>query len=194
MKKNYHHGNLKEILMTEAPILINKVGIEKFGLRQLARDAGVSHAAVYKHFVDKRALLAALAIEGYKKLVNAIRLEASGDKKPCSKLTALSLIYYRWFSENSAEYEVIFGPRLNEDGIYSELEEAIETVFSLIDETFRELGMNTARSREYTVSMVTILHGYCDMVRLKRIRVSSQEAAEDYLMINIRPILTSLDC
>ena len=61
----YHHGNLKQALLDRAAEVIADQGIEALSLRGLARDVGVSHAAPARHFRDKKALLSALATEGY---------------------------------------------------------------------------------------------------------------------------------
>lgn len=61
----YHHGNLKQALLDRAAEVIAEQGIEALSLRGLARDVGVSHAAPARHFRDKKALLSALANEGY---------------------------------------------------------------------------------------------------------------------------------
>ena len=75
--KPYHHGNLREALLQSAIQLIAEVGPTAFTLREVARLAGVSHNAPYRHFQDKGALLAAVATQGYGELTDAM-LEAAG--------------------------------------------------------------------------------------------------------------------
>lgn len=65
VRMTYHHGNLKQALLDRAAEVIADQGIEALSLRALARDVGVSHAAPARHFRDKKALLSALATEGY---------------------------------------------------------------------------------------------------------------------------------
>ncbi len=86
----------------------------------------------------------------------------------------------------------MFGPRLNEQGAYPDLELAIENSFEAIDEIFIVHGFQASKARQMTVSLVTMLHGYCEMVRLKRIRVKSKKAAEDYLRTNLEPFLAGV--
>ena len=73
----YHHGNLRTALLERAGETLAAEGADALTLRRLARELGVSHAAPGRHFRDRRALLDALAIEGYAAL-NA-RLEAATD-------------------------------------------------------------------------------------------------------------------
>ena len=66
--KPYHHGNLREVLLESGLRLIAEVGPTGFTLRELARRAGVSHNAPYRHFRDRDDLMAAVATQGYRDL------------------------------------------------------------------------------------------------------------------------------
>ena len=70
--RSYHHGNLKQALLDASLNLIREVGPGAFTLREVARRAGVSHNAPYRHFRDKEELLAALAAEGFDRLTDAM--------------------------------------------------------------------------------------------------------------------------
>ncbi len=63
--KSYHHGDLKKALITTAVKMLQKVAASELSLRELARQAGVSQAAPYRHFKNKEALLAAISQEGF---------------------------------------------------------------------------------------------------------------------------------
>src|SRR5580765_6019172 len=64
----YHHGNLRRALLDEALTTIRKHGVEGLTLREIGARVGVSRTALYRHFADKRALLAAVATEGFRTL------------------------------------------------------------------------------------------------------------------------------
>jgi len=70
--RSYHHGNLKQALLKASLELIRKSGHGGFTLREVARMAGVSHNAPYRHFRDKEDLLASLAAEGFGLLTAAM--------------------------------------------------------------------------------------------------------------------------
>lgn len=70
--QNYHHGDLRRTLLEAAAASIESDGVDALSLRQLARDAGVSHAAPSRHFRDKQALLDALAEDGFNRLTAAL--------------------------------------------------------------------------------------------------------------------------
>jgi AcrR family transcriptional regulator len=64
-KRRYHHGDLRAALLQSAEELLEKQGPDAVVLREVARKAGVSHNAPYRHFESREALLAALAAEGF---------------------------------------------------------------------------------------------------------------------------------
>jgi AcrR family transcriptional regulator len=64
----YHHGDLRNALVDAGLLLIEKVGVEAFSLREVAREVGVSANAAYRHFEDKGALLTAIAVSGFERL------------------------------------------------------------------------------------------------------------------------------
>src|SRR5580700_9985299 len=72
-ERSYHHGNLKEVLLDAALALISEVGPQAFTLREVARRAGVSHNAPYRHFRDKDELLAVVAVQGFERLTAAMK-------------------------------------------------------------------------------------------------------------------------
>ena len=72
-KRGYHHGDLEAALARAAGKILEKEGIEALSLRDVARRAGVSHNAPYRHFPQREALLAALAAEGFEWLGAAQR-------------------------------------------------------------------------------------------------------------------------
>ncbi|WAP58220.1 helix-turn-helix domain-containing protein [Streptomyces sp. S465] len=57
----FHHGNLRAVLLDQAELVLRERGIDALSLRELAREAGVSHGAPRSHFIDRNALLDALA-------------------------------------------------------------------------------------------------------------------------------------
>src|SRR5689334_22912844 len=64
----YHHGNLRRALLDEALVTIAADGVDALTLREIGARVGVSRTALYRHFADKRALLAAVATEGFRTL------------------------------------------------------------------------------------------------------------------------------
>jgi AcrR family transcriptional regulator len=92
--KPYHHGDLRAALLAAAEAEIAEHGIEAFSLRQVARRAGVSHAAPAHHFGDANGLLTALAAEGFRQFrrAQAVR-EGAADWAPRAQMIAAGLGY-----------------------------------------------------------------------------------------------------
>lgn len=102
---SYHHGNLRRAVIDAAVAAIAESGTAGWSLRELARRAGVSHAAPAHHFGDKAGLLTAVAAEGYGLFADA--LEAAG-----GDLHAMGLAYVRFAVGHRAHFEVMFTPGL----------------------------------------------------------------------------------
>lgn len=101
----YHHGDLRRVLLRAAVTALDEVGPAALSLRDLARRAGVSHAAPAHHFGDKAGLLTALAVEGFDLLAEALRA-AGGD------LLDAGVAYVRFAVDHRAHFEVMFRPEL----------------------------------------------------------------------------------
>lgn len=99
----YHHGDLRRAILDAAIESISASGSAGLSLRELARRAGVSHAAPIHHFGDKAGVLTALAAEGYDLLANA--LEAAGDD-----FVEAGVAYVRFAVTYKAHFEVMFRP------------------------------------------------------------------------------------
>jgi AcrR family transcriptional regulator len=82
----YHHGNLRQTLLDAAVALIGEVGPRAFTLREVARRAGVSHNAPYRHFASKDELLVAVASEGFDRLTRTMEEHLVGGQSPAERL------------------------------------------------------------------------------------------------------------
>ena len=71
-RDSYHHGDLKAVILAQAAALVAERGADGVSLRELARAAGVSHAAPAHHFTDRRGLFTALAAQGWQMLAAAL--------------------------------------------------------------------------------------------------------------------------
>ena len=112
-KPGYHHGNLRQALLDAALGLVREQGAGAVSLREVARRAGVSHAAPAHHFGDKAGLLTALAVEGFVRFTEAQRAGAArGGDDPALRFSWLGWAYVMFAAENRAYFEVMFRPEL----------------------------------------------------------------------------------
>lgn len=101
----YHHGDLRAVILAEAGRLVADRGAEGVSLRELARSAGVSHAAPAHHFTDRRGLFTALATQGFELLTEALA-------KARGRFTDAALAYVRFALEHPGHYQVMFNKPL----------------------------------------------------------------------------------
>jgi AcrR family transcriptional regulator len=101
----YHHGRLREALIDEAVAAIDERGVDALSLRDLARRAGVSHAAPTHHFGDRSGLLTAIAADGFERLAAA--LEASD-----TDFVETGVAYVRFAIDEPGRFAVMFRPEL----------------------------------------------------------------------------------
>ena len=111
-ERPYHHGDLRRAIVTAAMEILQETQSLEFSLRELARRAGVSHNAPYKHFADKRELLAAVSAAGFEMLVKRMTSEIAGLSRPREQLFAMLRAYIDHGVENPALYSLMFGSYL----------------------------------------------------------------------------------
>ncbi len=104
----YHHGDLPRALVDAALDLVQEQGVAALTLREVARRVEVTHAAPYRHFKDKSALLAAVAAEGFKRLSRTLSEARLGASKS-EQLAATGVAYLRFATHHPAHYRVMFG-------------------------------------------------------------------------------------
>src|SRR6188472_3521579 len=112
-ERPYHHGDLRRAIIKAALEILSETQSVEFSLRELARRAGVSHNAPYKHFAEKRELLAAVSTAGFELLTRRMRKEIMGQRNPRAQLFALWRAYIRHGVENPALYRLMFGGYLS---------------------------------------------------------------------------------
>ncbi len=104
-RHSYHHGDLPAVILAEAARLVAERGAERVSLRELARCAGVSHAAPAHHFTDRRGLFTALATQGFELLTQALA-DARGD------FADAALAYVQFALDHPGHYQVMFNRSL----------------------------------------------------------------------------------
>jgi len=106
-RDRYHHGDLRRALLDEALRTIQEDGVEALTLRTIGLKLGVSRTALYRHFTDKRALLSAVATEGFRLLTE--RLLRGWSEGGIHGFNAMGAAYIRFAMANPSHYRVMFG-------------------------------------------------------------------------------------
>jgi AcrR family transcriptional regulator len=129
----YHHGDLKNTLIQAGIRLLNKVDAHDLSLREVAKEAQVSHAAPYRHFPDKETLLAAIAHQGFIKLGETVeKVLTKNQTKPHLWLQEIGLTYFRFAIANPAHFKVMTGGFVTDPKKYAEFEWVGKKVFDNI--------------------------------------------------------------
>jgi AcrR family transcriptional regulator len=105
----YHHGDLPRAMLQEAVRIIQKQGVDALTLRMVGERLGVSRTALYRHFADKRALLGAVATEGFRMLRQATAEAFDAAGRGDEGFRAMGVAYVRFALAHPAHYRIMFG-------------------------------------------------------------------------------------
>lgn len=106
---HYHHGDLRRALIEQALRTIEQLGVEGLTLRAVGDALGVSRTALYRHFADKQALIAAVAREGFRTFRLALLEGWNGHGRGQAGFGAMGEAYLTFAVEHPAHYRVMFG-------------------------------------------------------------------------------------
>lgn len=128
----YHHGDLRRALIEAALGLLQEEKSWKFTLREVARRAGVSHTAPYRHFPDKAALLAELAKVGFEKMRAQLSAALHENLSVEEQFFAAAKAYIKFGTSNPALYHLMFSADAGEKEEVHLHERAMATLNVLI--------------------------------------------------------------
>lgn len=133
----YHHGHLRTTLLAEAERALREDGVDGLSLRELARRAGVSHAAPRRHFPDRQALLDALGEAGFVRLGDEmLGAVADAGSERETRLRAMAVAYVRFAVRDSALLDVMFAKKKGGEPV--EMGEGALRLFAAVGEVIRE--------------------------------------------------------
>ena len=108
----YHHGDLRNGLLEAARTILEEESLAALTLRAVARKAGVSHAAPYRHFSNHEALLVELSIEGFDELREALAEAGRAPGSESDRIAGLGAAYMRFVARRPAVARLMFGSQL----------------------------------------------------------------------------------
>jgi AcrR family transcriptional regulator len=159
----YHHGDLRRALLRSAEDALERSGPAALSLREIARAAGVSHNAPYRHFPDRDALLSALAAEGFRRLAAALA-EAATAAPPADRLRAAGRAYLAFARAHRALYLLMFGPGPRK-AAHPELHAAALSAFeALRDAAASGPPREPSAARHGAVGAWALVHGLAHLV------------------------------
>jgi AcrR family transcriptional regulator len=110
----YHHGDLRAALVRAALELLDESGETELSLRAVARRAGVSPAAPYRHYADREALVSAVAAVGYRELAERLAAAHPSPSSP-DELAKVAIAYVQFALERPALFRIMFSEPCDRD-------------------------------------------------------------------------------
>jgi AcrR family transcriptional regulator len=110
----YHHGDLHAACLSAALELLEEGGATALSLRAVARRAGVSPAAPYRHYADREALVSAVAAVGYRELAERLTAAHPAPSTP-EQLASVAVAYVEFALEQPALFRMMFGEPCDRD-------------------------------------------------------------------------------
>jgi AcrR family transcriptional regulator len=162
-RTNYHHGALREALLTATLELIETEGIGAVSLRQVARAAGVSPGAPYHHFPDRAALLTALSDEGFRRLTTALVEAHDTAPDPTAALEAILNTYVEFAQANPAYFRLMFRPELKRSHKSDDGEAAFAVLANTVSECLDASQVSTVDKDVLAITMWSLVHGYASL-------------------------------
>jgi AcrR family transcriptional regulator len=183
VRRDYHHGNLKNVLIEAAISQIATHGARDLSLRELARSIGVSHASTYRHFPNKESVLATIAEQGFEELTRAMEAAAkphAGD--PLEMLRATGIAYVDFGVSYPHHLQIMFGDAITRHEDYPTLVEASKKAYEVLVSVVRE-GQQAGRISAQDERLVALaawaqVHGLAMLISSGQIHSDSAERIE----------------
>lgn len=174
----YHHGQLREALISSALRLLNEEGVESLSLRALAKISGVTQAAPYSHFSNKDELLAAVAETGFQRLALQMAEDATGCRDTRERIEKLMTSYIRFAVENKSLFRLMFGRELSDMKKYPTLAMTAGKSYSLISAALSKRQSAEMDARFLTVAVWSLCHGLTGLILDEKINPEQFGAAD----------------
>ena len=175
-RDTFRHGNLPGALVDAALVRLEAEGVDSISLRDLARDAGVNHRAVYRHFPDKLSLLALVAERGWTRLAQRLKKSTAGKAPGEPALIAGGVGFFAFARDCPNLFHLMAGERINTEGKFPDLEAAIADAMKIFAAGFAGTGMAPNIVVERTAVFVAALQGVITQILHRRLHVAPARA------------------
>jgi len=163
-ERPYHHGDLKRVIIETAQDMLREEKGWQFTLREVARRASVSHAAPYKHFADKQALLAELAALGFDELRRSVsRAIGKPLRSARAEFVAAAKAYIHFGTANPCLYRLMFSADVDKRA-FPKLKEAGASAFAellgILERGQKSGAFKTQPIRGQATAAWALVHGF----------------------------------
>jgi AcrR family transcriptional regulator len=171
-KDGYHHGGLRAALVEAASQAVDAGGPEAVSLRDLAKTLGVSTAAPYRHFADRRALLSEVAARGFEQLTRDYQRVTAENPDPVKGQREMARLYLGLAFGHPGLFRLMFDSDLLGPGAPANLLEAAGAAWQALYASVRRMdpGAGEAVLKRRTITGWSTLHGFITLLQGGRLR------------------------
>jgi AcrR family transcriptional regulator len=186
-KATYHHGDLRAALVRAAMELLEESGESALSLRAVARCAGVSPAAPYRHYADREALVSAVAAVGYRELAERLAAAHPSPSTP-EELARVAVAYVQFALERPALFRIMFGEPCDRDNDERGAATAAVShyVRAIVERTFPQ-----ADAAALATAIWALVHGLAFLHLDGKLDASSPSVVAERVTAAIRALLTA---
>ncbi|GLX66169.1 TetR/AcrR family transcriptional regulator [Paenibacillus glycanilyticus] len=158
----YHHGDLRDTLIRTAMELIAKVGLNGFSVAKVAKHAGVSSGAPYRHFPDKESLLSATGIVFLTGLTSRINAAVQATGNPVDRLAAVAAAIASYMIDHNVGFELFSSLR---GSSYTEFHEQSRKMMDMLLAIVQEADPNASWEKvvELMEALLAVSTGYANL-------------------------------
>jgi AcrR family transcriptional regulator len=170
-KPAYHHGDLRDSFLRAASELLETAGIERLSLRDVARRAGVSHNAPYRHYPSRDALLTALAARAFERFGAEL---AAAERE--GGLRARGEAYVGFALANPQHFRLMFGSGVSSAGDANLREQAARAFGGLQEEISAHAGKEVPHA---AIAAWALVHGLSHLLLDRKLAGAGRETPRD---------------
>jgi AcrR family transcriptional regulator len=183
----YHHGDLRAACLRAAQELLEEDGAAGLSVRAVARRAGVSPGAPYRHYADRDALVSAVAAEGYRELAGYLVAAHPSPSTP-DDLAAVAVAYVSFALEHPALFRMMFGEPCDKDS--SERVAATTAIAEYVGALVRR-AFPGADPDALSTAVWAVVHGLAFLHLDGKLDTSTSEAVADRVRSAIHALLAT---
>ncbi|MFI7102560.1 TetR/AcrR family transcriptional regulator [Streptomyces sp. NPDC050161] len=183
----YHHGNLRAACLRAARELLEEDGSAGLSLRAVARRAGVSATAPYRHYADRDALVSAVAAEGYRELAGQLAAAHPAPTTP-DDLAAVAVAYVRFALDHPALFRAMFAEPCDPDN--EDRVQATAAISAYVHHTVRN-AFPGADPDALSTTVWALVHGLAFLHLDGKLDTSTPEAVAGQVRSAVRALFTA---
>jgi AcrR family transcriptional regulator len=176
----FHHGNLRAVLLEQAEGMLRDTGVDGLSLRELARQAGVSHGAPRSHFIDRQALLDALAEQGFERLAQKVEVALASEGTFAERFRLVGRAYVDFGVDDAALMELMFAAKTSDPA--GPVAAAAGRLFQVLEEAMGDTATSdeTRDNRDrFKLLFAATMQGTATLIASRRISRAQGEAIVD---------------